>query len=221
MENENDQDIVEVPELRRSKRARKVKSFGSDFYTFLVEGNRESVIRQIPYCFNTEADPQTFEEAMKDRDAAFWKEALNDEMDSLMSNNTWELVDLPPGCKPIKCKLLFKRKRRVDGSVERHKVRLVAKGFTQKHGIDYFDTYALVARIATIRLLIAIAAIHKLVIHQIDVKTAFLNEELDEEIYMEQPEGFVMPGQEKKVCRLRKSLYGLKQAPKQRHQKFD
>jgi len=221
MENENDQDIVEVPELRRSKRARKVKSFGSDFYTFLVEGNRESEIRQIPYCFNIEADPQTFEEAMKDRDEAFWKEALNDEMESLMSNNTWELVDLPPGCKPIKCKLLFKRKRRVDGSVERHKVRLVAKGFTQKHGIDYFDTYAPVARIATIRLLIAIAAIHKLVIHQMDVKTAFLNGELDEEIYMEQPEGFVMPGQEKKVCRLRKSLYGLKQAPKQWHQKFD
>jgi len=71
MENENEQDIVEVPELRRSKRAQKVKSFGSDFFTFLVEGNRESVIRKILYCFNTEADPQTFEEAMEDRDAAF------------------------------------------------------------------------------------------------------------------------------------------------------
>ncbi|KAK9125539.1 hypothetical protein Scep_014385 [Stephania cephalantha] len=158
---------------------------------------------------------------MKERDAAFWKEALNDEMDSIMGNNTWELVDLPPGCKPIKCKFLFKRKRRVDGSIEKHKVRLVAKGFTQKHGIDYFDTYSPVARIATIRLLIAIAAINKLVIHQMDVKTAFLNGELDEEIYMEQPEGFIMPGHENKVCRLRKSLYGLKQAPKQWHQKFD
>lgn len=221
VENENDQEIVEVPELRRSKRARKVKSFGSDFFTFLVEGSREAVIRKIPYCFNTEADPQTLEEAMKDRDAAFWKEALNDEMDSIMEKNTWELVDLPPGCKPIKCKLLFRRKRRVDGSIEKHKVRLVAKGFTQKHGIDYFDTYSPVARIATIRLLIAIAATNKLVIHQMDVKTTFLNGELDEKIYMEQPEGFVMPGQENKVCRLRKSLYGLKQAPKQWHQKFD
>jgi len=92
---------------------------------------------------------------------------------------------------------------------------LVAKGFTQKHGLDYFDTYAPVASIATIRLLIAIAAIYKLVIHQMDVKIMFLNTELDEEIYMEQPKGFVMPGQEKKVCKLQKSLYGLKQAPKQ------
>jgi len=138
-----------------------------------------------------------------------------------MSNNTWELVDLPPKSKPIKCKLLFKRKRRVDGYVERHKVRLVANGFTQKHGRDYFDTCAPVARIVTIRLLIAIATIYKLVIHQMNVKTAFLNGDLDEEIYMEQLEGFVMPGQEKKVCRLRKSLYGLKQAPKHWHQKYD
>jgi len=98
---------------------------------------------------------------------------------------------------------------------------LVANGFTQKHGIDYFDTYTPIAKIATIRLLIAIATIYKLVIHQMDVKTVFLNGELDEEIYMEQPEEFVMPGQEKTVCRLRKSLYGLKQAPKQWHQKFD
>jgi len=110
MENENDQDIVEVPELRRSKRARKVKSFGFDFFTFLVEGNRKSVIRQIPYCFNIEVDPQTFEETMKDLDKAFWKDALNDKMDSLRSNNTWELVDLSLICKPIKCKLLFKGK---------------------------------------------------------------------------------------------------------------
>ena len=106
MENENDRDIVEAPELRRSKRPGKVKSFVSDLFIFFVVGNRESVIRQIPYCFNTEAYTQTFEEAMKDRDATFWKETLNNEIDSLTSNNTWELVDLPPGCKPIKCQIL-------------------------------------------------------------------------------------------------------------------
>lgn len=220
-EDEDHREIVEVPTIRKSKRARKVKSFGTDFYTYLVEGSREAVVRQIPVCFNTEADPQTLEEAIKDRDAALWKEALNDEMDSIMGNNTWELVDLPPGWKPIKCRFIFRRKRRVDGSIEKYKVRLVAKGFTQKQGIDYFDTYSPVARIATIRLLIAIAAIHKLYIHQMDVKTAFLNGELDEEIYMEQPEGFATPGQEKKVCKLLKSLYGLKQAPMQWHKKFD
>ncbi|GJY29354.1 zinc finger, CCHC-type containing protein, partial [Tanacetum coccineum] len=94
-------------------------------------------------------------------------------------------------------------------------------GFKQKSRINYFDTYAPVARIGTIRLLIAMASIHNLVIHQMDVKTAFLNGDLDEEVYMNQPHGFIMPGNENKVCKLIKSLYGLKQAPKQWHQKFD
>jgi len=110
---------------------------------------------------------------------------------------------------------------KVDGFIDKFKARLVIQGFRQKEGIDYFDTYAPVARISTIRLLLALAAIHNLVIHQMDVKTAFLNGELDEEIYMKQPEGFVMLGNEDKVCKLIKSLYGLKQAPKKWHQKFD
>ncbi|CAM8933760.1 unnamed protein product [Rhodiola kirilowii] len=104
---------------------------------------------------------------------------------------------------------------KVDGSVDKFKARLVIQGFMQKEGIDFFDTYAPVARISTIRLFIALAAINNLVVHQMDVKTAFLNGDLDEEIYMKQPEGFIMPGNENKVCKLIKSLYGLKQAPKQ------
>ncbi|GJU50151.1 zinc finger, CCHC-type containing protein [Tanacetum coccineum] len=142
-----------------------------------------------------EEDPRTYNEAMQSRDSAFWKEAIDDEIGSIMENNTWVLSDLPPGCKPL--------------------------GFRQKEGIDYFDTYAPVALITTIRLLLALVAIHNLVIHQMDVKTTFLNGDLDEEVYMKQPEGFVMPGNEHKVCKLVKSLYGLKQAPKQWHQKFD
>ncbi|GJS31092.1 zinc finger, CCHC-type containing protein [Tanacetum coccineum] len=110
---------------------------------------------------------------------------------------------------------------KVNGTIDKFKARLVIQGFRQKEGIDYFDTYAPVARITTIRLLLAIKAIHNLVIHQMDVKTTFLNGDLDEEVYMKQPEGFVMPGNEHKVCKLVKSLYGLKQAPKQWHQKFD
>ncbi|GJV58943.1 zinc finger, CCHC-type containing protein [Tanacetum coccineum] len=110
---------------------------------------------------------------------------------------------------------------KVDGTIDKFKARLVIQGFRQKEGIDYFNTYAPVARITTIRLLLALAAIHNLVIHQMDVKTAFLNGDLEEEVYMKQPEGFVMPGNEHKVCKLVKSLYGLKQAPKQWHQKFD
>src|SRR6187455_1345743 len=86
---------------------------------------------------------------------------------------------------------------------------------------DFFDTYSPVARLTTIRTLIAVAASYGLIIHQMDVKTTFLNGELDEEIYMDQPEGFIADGQENKVCRLIKSLYGLKQAPKQWHEKFD
>ncbi|GJS87150.1 zinc finger, CCHC-type containing protein [Tanacetum coccineum] len=109
----------------------------------------------------------------------------------------------------------------VDGTIEKFKARLVIQGFRQKSWIYYFDTYAPVARISTIRLLIAMASIHNLIIHQMDVKTAFLNGELDEEVYMNQPRGFIMPSNEKKLCKLIKSLYGLKQAPKQWHQKID
>ena len=110
---------------------------------------------------------------------------------------------------------------RIDGSVEKYKARLVAQGFGQKAGIDFFDTYSPVVHITTIRVLLALASIHKLFIHQMDVKTAFLHGDLDEEIYMNQPEGFSVPGQEHKVCKLVKSFYGLKQAPKQWHEKFD
>ncbi|GKD26216.1 zinc finger, CCHC-type containing protein [Tanacetum coccineum] len=113
------------------------------------------------------------------------------------------------------CKWIFKRKMKVDGTIDKFKARLVIQGFRQKEGIDYFDTYALVARITTNRLLLALVVIHNLVIHQMDVKTTFLNGDLDEEVYVKQPEGFVMPGNERKVCKLVKSLYGLKQAPKQ------
>ncbi|GKB51340.1 zinc finger, CCHC-type containing protein [Tanacetum coccineum] len=116
------------------------------------------------------------------KDVAFWKEAINDEMDSIMGNNTWVLDDLHLGCKPLGCKWIFKRKLKVDGTIEKFKARLVIQGFRQKSGIDYFDTYAPVARISTIRLLIAMESIHNLIIHQMDVKTAFLNGELEEEV---------------------------------------
>ncbi|GKE96300.1 zinc finger, CCHC-type containing protein, partial [Tanacetum coccineum] len=160
-------------------------------------------------------------EGTRDEDVVFWKEAINDEMDSIMGNNTRVLADLPQGCKHLGYKWIFKGKLKVDETIEKFNARLVIQGFRQKSGIYHFDIYALVARISTIRLLIALASIHNLIIHQMDVKTAFLNGELDEKVYMNQPCGFIMPGNENKVCKLIKSLYGLKQAPKQRHQKFD
>ena len=130
-------------------------------------------------------------------------------------------MDLPLGSKPLGYKWIFKKKMKADGSYNKYKVKLVIKGYKKKGGQDYFDTYSPVTRISSIQMLIAIAAIHNLEIHHMDVKTAFLNGDLDEEIYMEQPKGFIVPGQEKKVCRLVKSLYGLKQTPMQWHEKFD
>ncbi|GJU57861.1 zinc finger, CCHC-type containing protein [Tanacetum coccineum] len=186
-----------------------------------IEGPRDQVVSQYSYCYSIEDDPRTYNEAMQSRDSAFWKEAIDDEIGFIMENNTWVLSDLPYGCKPLGCKWMFKRKMKVDGTIDKLKARLVIQGFRQKEGIDYFDTYAPVSRITTIRLLLALAAIHNLVIHQMDVKITFLNGDLDEEVYMKQLGGFVMPGNEHKVCKLVKSLYGLKQALKQWHQKFD
>ena len=117
-------------------------------------------------------------------------------------------------CKPVECKWAFKKKLRPDGTIDKYKARLVAKGYTQKEDEDFFDTYSPVARLITIRVLLSLAASHGLLVHQMNVKMAFLNGELEEEIYMEQPDGFVVNGHEGKVCKLLKSLYSLIQAPK-------
>ncbi|GKF19650.1 zinc finger, CCHC-type containing protein, partial [Tanacetum coccineum] len=195
------EEVVQQPEpkLRKSKKNRNPKNFGSKFQLYLIEGTRDEVSNQHSYCFNVEDDPKTFDEAMKSQDVAFWKEAINDEMDSIMGNNTWVLADLTLGCKPLGCKWIFKIKLKVDETIKKFKARLVIQSFKQKLGIYYFDTYALVARISTIRLLIAMASIYNLIIHQMDAKTAFLNGDLEEEVYMNQPQGFIMYGNENKV----------------------
>jgi hypothetical protein len=190
---EEDNDIV----TRKSKRRRVAKSFGDDYIIYLVDDT-----------------PKTIEEAYSSPDADLWKEAIQSEMDSIMSNGTWEVVDRPYGCKPVGCEWVFKKKLKPDGTIEKYKARLVAKGYTQKEGEDYFDTYSPVARLTTIRVLLSLVGSHGLFVHQMDVKTAFLNGELEEEIYMDHPDGFIAKGQEGKVCKLLKSLYGLKQAPK-------
>ena len=125
-----------------------------------------------------------------------------------------DLVDLPEGRKPVECKWIFKIKRGSDGSIKRYKARLVAKGFSQKHGTDYDETFAPVVRYSSIRTLIAYAVQNYMKIDQMDVVTAFLNGKLEEDIYMTQPEEYVKPGEEKKVCKLKRSLYGLKQSPR-------
>ena len=136
-------------------------------------------------------DPTSYNEALIDRDVEFWKKAMNQEMESMYSNKVWELVEAPNGVKPIGCKWIYKRKRGVDGRVETFKVRLVAKGFTQKEGIDYEETFSPVAMLKSIRILLSIAAVLDYEIWQMDVKTAFLNGHLEENIYMQQPDGFI------------------------------
>nr|KAJ0217318.1 hypothetical protein LSAT_V11C300130150 [Lactuca sativa] len=129
-----------VPELRKSTRARKAKSFGYDFQLYLVEGTRNETISQHQYCFNIEEDPKIFNEAMDSRDVHFWKDVIHDEIDSIMHNNTWILAYLPPGCKVLGCKWILKRKMNVDGIIDKYNDRLVIQGFRQKEDIDVFDT---------------------------------------------------------------------------------
>src|SRR5258708_13790359 len=144
---------------------------------------------------------------MEAADAEEWAEACQYKMYAMSKNNTWELVNLPPGCKAIKSKWVFKLK--ADG---RFRARLVAKGFMQIPGIDYDETFSPVACFESLQLLLVLAALENWEIHQMDVKSAFLNGILNEEIYMEQPQGFIAAKQENKVCQLKRALYGLKQA---------
>ena len=141
-----------------------------------------------------------------------WKEALDSEYTSLIKNRAWNLLKLPEGRKPVGCRWVFKVKHNADGSLERYKARLVAKGYSQEEGIDYEETYSPVARYTSIRSVLAIASQLDLELHQIDAQTAFLNVELEEEIYMSLPEGYKEKGRANYVCKLNKSLYGLKQA---------
>jgi hypothetical protein len=141
-------------------------------------------------------------------------------MRSLDKNRTWFLVKQPPGKKTLQCRWLFRIKEEADGS-KRYKARLVVKGFQQKEGVDYNEIFSPVVKMTTIRLVLGIVAAEDLHLEQLDVKTAFLHGDLEEDIYMMQPEGFVAEGKENLVCKLHKSLYGLKQAPRQWYMKFD
>ncbi|MCO5578964.1 hypothetical protein L7F22_032815 [Adiantum nelumboides] len=139
---------------------------------------------------------------------------MDDEMDALVKNDTWDLVRLPSGKKAIDSKWVYKVKCKSDGSVERYKARLVAKGCAQTKGLDYDETFSPVAKMTTVRLVIAMASMFGWKLRQMDVNNAFLNGDLEEEVYMIQPEGYQHPEFPYYVCRLKKALYGLKQAPR-------
>lgn len=171
--------------------------------------------------FSVEVDePKSYEQAQASELAHEWKEAMDDEISSLMANDTWKLEAVPPGVKPISAKWVYKVKRDTNGNVERFKARLVAKGFQQVEGIDFNETYASTPKYSTFRTMMAKAAQERLHIHKIDIKTAFLQGDLEERIYMEQPRGYEVGGPDI-CCHLKKPLYGLKQAPRAWHEKLD
>lgn len=165
-----------------------------------------------------ESIPSTIEELKQLDDWPEWKRAVDDELRSLTDNGTWQLVDLPAGCRPIDCKWVFRTKFNPDGSVQKRKARLVAKGFTQRYGFDFSETYAPVVKMSTVRSMLAYAHQHDLLVHQMDVTAAFLNGTLTEDIYMRQPKGFE---EGDRVCKLFKSIYGLRQASKAWNDRFN
>jgi len=144
---------------------------------------------------------------------------MNDEIDAIKENNTWTLTSLPKDRKAIGSKWVYKIKRDSNGKIDRYKARIVAKGYSQVEGIDYFDTFAPVVKLSSIRVIFAIANIKGWIIHQMDVVLTFLNGDLLEEVYMEQPKGIIE--NPNLVCKLNKSLYGLKQASRTWYQKID
>jgi transposase InsO family protein len=162
------------------------------------------------------AEPTSFAEAMQSVDAELWKGAMDEEMRSLHANGTWTLERVPEGVRPVPVKWVFKVKHTAAGGVERHKARLVAKGYAQQEGIDYNEVFAPVGKHTTLRGLLAVVSVEDMELHQLDVKTAFLNGDLEEDIWMQQPPGYEELG-EGYACHLRKALYGLKQAPRAWH----
>jgi hypothetical protein len=167
----------------------------------------------------SDPEPRTFRQAMASLDSDKWCEAAALEYNTLVENGTWEIVELPPGKKAIGSRWVWKIKYHSDGTIERYKARVVAKGYLQHPGFDYTDVFSPTYRPAALRLVLALAALKDLELRSIDISSAFTYGDLDEEIYMEQPEGFHQGGPNM-VCRLKKGLYGLKQASRQWNKKI-
>ncbi|CAL1397449.1 unnamed protein product [Linum trigynum] len=221
-----------APVVRRSDRTRKLPTKLNIYDVELPGSTSHSctypIAHQVSYhrfsshhraflaAITQNVEPKHYKAAVR---FACWREAMIKEILALEANGTWTLEVLPPGKKAIDSKWIFKIKYNPDGSVERYKARLVAKGFTQLEGIDFHETFAPVAKLVTVRVLIAVAVARGWPMHQLDVNNAFLHGDLQEEVYMKVPEGFAEKG-DTRVCRLRKSLYGLRQASRNWYAKF-
>jgi hypothetical protein len=212
--NTNRDSPVDLPPMpsppRRTTRAcRQNPRFYNEDNAEFVQGSSRLGVAQLLAAAEIPGyrEPFTYKEAMGSNQADEWAEVCQYEMDALAKLKVWSLVDLPQGHKAVKSKWAFKQK--TDGH---YRARLVAKGFTQIEGVDFDKTFSPVTHFESLQLVLALAMLEDWEIHQMDVKSAFLHGDLDEEIYMEQPIGFVVAGQEHKVCKLQKALYSLKQA---------
>ncbi|KAG8475656.1 hypothetical protein CXB51_032633 [Gossypium anomalum] len=161
--------------------------------------------------------PTSIAEALKDPK---WRRAVEEEICALKKNATWTVTDLPQGKTVVRCKWIFPVKYNSNGSIQRYKARLVARGFTQTYGIDFTETFAPVAKLYTVRVLLSLVVNCDWQLHQLDVKNAFLNGKLEEEVYMKLPPGLKSVEGSNKVCKLNKSLYGLKQSPRAWFERF-
>jgi hypothetical protein len=165
-----------------------------------------------------ESDPIAFDEAIKD---SKWRKAMDAEIEAIERNHTWELMELPEGEKTVGVKWIYRTKLNEKGEVDKFKARLVAKGYTQKYGIDYSEVFSPVARHDTIRMIISLAAMNEWIVFQLDVKSAFLHGELVEQVFVDQPPGYVKKGSKHMVYKLKRALYGLKQAPRSWYNRID
>jgi hypothetical protein len=165
-------------------------------------------------------EPKCYEEEMQVDTKRKWEQGMKEEMDSLVNNHTWDLVQFPAGKRALQNKWVYKLKEE-DGGEKRCKVRLVVKGFAQKKGIDFDEIFSPVVKMTSIKTILSLVVVEDLHLEHLDVKTTFLHGDLEEEIYMQQPQGYEVKGKENLFYRLKKSLYGLKQAPRQWYLKFD
>ncbi|GKF05870.1 retrotransposon protein, putative, ty1-copia subclass [Tanacetum coccineum] len=190
----------------------------------------EGYLKHLIYGFYVDAEehelgdinePLIYKVALSDPESDKWLDAINTEMQSMKGNQVSSLVDHPPNGRTIGSKWLFKKKTDMDGNVHTFKARLLAKGYTQTYSVDYRETFSFVADIRAIRILLAIAAFYDYEIWQMDVKTAFLNGHLSEDVYMVQPEGFVDLKHPNELCKLQRFIYGLKKVSRSWNKRFD